>query len=56
MRIKFLETPTEENNRGNNIEISLKDVNYEDLKWIHLAQDGDKCQALGNTSVYLQVP
>jgi len=32
-----------------NINMGLKETGYEDVDWIHLAQDGDQLQALVNT-------
>jgi hypothetical protein len=39
-----------------NIKMYLKEIRYEDVDWIHLAQDRDQCRALGNTVMNLRVP
>jgi hypothetical protein len=40
----------------NNIRIDLRDVGYEVVNWMHLAQNADKCQALMNTIMNLHMP
>jgi hypothetical protein len=39
-----------------NIEVDLREVRLEGVKSIYLAQDRDRCQALVNTVLNLQVP
>jgi hypothetical protein len=36
--------------------MDLRETGWEDVHWIHLAQDRDKEQALVNTVMNLQVP
>jgi len=40
----------------NNISMDLREIEQEVVDWIHLAQDGDKWQALVNTVMNLRVP
>jgi predicted small integral membrane protein len=42
--------------REDNIETDLKEIDYEVMNWIHLAQDRDQWWALVNTVINLQVP
>jgi hypothetical protein len=39
-----------------NIGIDLREVGWEDVDWIHLAEDRDKWLALVNTIMNLRVP
>jgi hypothetical protein len=34
----------------NNIKMDLKQIKYESVDWIHLAQDRDRCRALANSN------
>jgi hypothetical protein len=48
---------TEElSSRDNNIKIDLKEVEWEGLDWIHLAQDSDKWRAVVNMVMNLRDP
>jgi hypothetical protein len=38
-----------------NIKIYLRDIKYNDMDWIHLAQDGDHWGALTNTATNFRV-
>jgi hypothetical protein len=40
----------------NNIKKDLKPIGWEDVGWIHLAQDRDQWQALVDTVMNLRVP
>jgi hypothetical protein len=40
----------------NNIKIDLKDIGWEGMQWIDLAQDMDHWRALVNTVMSLRVP
>jgi hypothetical protein len=42
--------------RKNNIKIDLREVGWEDVDWIHLAQDRDQWRAVVNTVMNLRVP
>jgi hypothetical protein len=39
-----------------NIKMDLREIGFGDVDWIHLAQDRDRCRALVNTVMTLQVP
>jgi len=39
-----------------NIRMDLRELVWEDVNWIHLAQDRDKCRAVVNTVMNHQVP
>ena len=39
-----------------NIKMDLKEVRCEDMDWIEVAQDRDRCQALVNAAMNLWVP
>jgi hypothetical protein len=39
-----------------NIRIDLREIGWEGVNWIHLAQDRDQWQALVNMVMNLQVP
>jgi hypothetical protein len=39
-----------------NIKMDLREIGFGDVDWIHLAQDGDRWQALVNTVMNLRVP
>jgi hypothetical protein len=39
-----------------NIKIYLREIGWDDVDWIDLAQDRDQCRALVNTVMNLQVP
>jgi hypothetical protein len=41
---------------GDDIKMDLKEIGYEDVDWIHLAQDRDLCMAFVRTIMYLRVP
>jgi len=41
---------------GGQYKMKLKEIAYDDLDWIHLAQDGNQWRALLNTVMKLQVP
>jgi hypothetical protein len=42
--------------QGNNITIDLKGIGYDDVDWIHLAQDIDQWRILVNMVMSLWVP
>jgi hypothetical protein len=42
--------------RWNDIRIDLKDIGWEGVDWMHLAQDRDQWRALVNTVINLRVP
>jgi len=42
--------------RENNIRINFKDICWEEVDWIHLAQDMDKWWAVVSTVINLQIP
>jgi hypothetical protein len=39
-----------------NIKMNLSEIGFEDVDWIHLAQDRDRWRALVNTVMNLRVP
>jgi hypothetical protein len=39
-----------------NIKINLREIGWDDIDWIDLAQDRDKWRALVNTVMNLRVP
>jgi hypothetical protein len=39
-----------------NIEIDLREIGWDGMDWIELAQDRDQCRALVNTVMNLWVP
>jgi hypothetical protein len=39
-----------------NIKIDLGEIGWDDMDWIHLAQDRDPWRTLVNTVIYLLVP
>jgi hypothetical protein len=39
-----------------NIKIDLREIGWDDVEWIGLAQDSDKWRALVNTVMNLRVP
>jgi hypothetical protein len=39
-----------------NIKINLRDIGWDDMDWIDLAQDKDQWRALVNTVMNLRVP
>jgi hypothetical protein len=39
-----------------NIKIDLKEIEWDFMDWIDLAQDRDRCRALVNMVMHLQVP
>jgi hypothetical protein len=46
-------------NRGveeNNIRMNLESVEWENVDWIHLAQDSEQCRALMTTVMNLHLP
>jgi hypothetical protein len=40
----------------NNIRMDLREIRWEGVDWIHLAQDRDQWRAVVNTVMNLQVP
>jgi hypothetical protein len=40
----------------NNIKMDLRDVGWEGIDWMYLAQDRDRWRALANTVMYFRVP
>jgi hypothetical protein len=46
----------EGDNLEDNIKMDLEEMGFEDLDWIHLAQDRDRWRALVNTVMSLRVP
>jgi hypothetical protein len=42
--------------RVNNIKMALRDIEWDDMDWIDLAQDRDQYRALVNTVINLRVP
>jgi hypothetical protein len=46
----------DDNNNNNIIKSDSKEVRWEDVGWIHLAQDTDQWQFLVNLVMNLQVP
>jgi len=41
---------------GDNIKMDFRDIVWEAMEWIHLAEDRDRWQAVVNTVVKLRVP
>jgi hypothetical protein len=41
---------------GDNIKMDLREIGFEDVDWINLAQDRDRWRALVNTVMNLRVP
>jgi hypothetical protein len=41
---------------GDNIRMDLREIGWEGVDWMHLAQDIDRWQALVNTVLNLRVP
>jgi hypothetical protein len=39
-----------------NIKMDLREIGFEDVDWIHLAQDRDRWRSLVNTVMNLRVP
>jgi hypothetical protein len=39
-----------------NIKMDLREIGLDDMDWIDLDQDRDKCRALVNTAMNLRVP
>jgi hypothetical protein len=39
-----------------NIRMDLREIGWEGVDWIHLAQDRNQCQALVNTVMNLRIP
>jgi len=39
-----------------NINMDCKEIGWEDVDWIHMAEDWDRCQAVVNTIINLWVP
>jgi hypothetical protein len=39
-----------------NIKMDLREIGFEDVNWIHLAQDRDRWRALVNTVMILRFP
>jgi hypothetical protein len=39
-----------------NIKIDLREMGWDGMDWIDLAQDWDQCRALVNTAIKLRVP
>jgi hypothetical protein len=39
-----------------NIRMDLREIGWEDVDWIHVAQDRDQWRALGKTVMNLRVP
>jgi hypothetical protein len=39
-----------------NIKMDLREIGWDDMNWIDLAEDGDQWRALVNTVMNLQVP
>jgi hypothetical protein len=39
-----------------NIKMDLREIGFEDVDWIHWAQDRNRCRALVNTVMNLRVP
>jgi hypothetical protein len=39
-----------------NIKMDLREIGWDVMDWIYLAQDGDQCRALVNTVMNLRVP
>jgi hypothetical protein len=39
-----------------NTKISLREIGWDGVDWIHLAQDKDQWQTLGNTIMKLRIP
>jgi glycine cleavage system protein P-like pyridoxal-binding family len=39
-----------------NIRMNLREIGWEGVDWIHMAQDREQCQALVNIVMNLQVP
>jgi hypothetical protein len=42
--------------RVNNIKINLREIRWDGIEWIHLAQDRDQWRALVNTVITLRIP
>jgi hypothetical protein len=40
----------------NNIKMALAEIGWDNVDWIGLAQDGDRCRALVNAVMIVQVP
>jgi hypothetical protein len=40
----------------NNVKIDHKDIGWEDMGWIHAAQDRNKCWGVVNRKMSIQVP
>jgi hypothetical protein len=41
---------------GDNIKMDFRDIVWEAMEWIHLAEDRDRWQAVVNTVVKLRLP
>jgi hypothetical protein len=54
--VYVLGTPTHTCTWEENIKLYLKEIMYENVDWIHLAQDRNQYQALQNITVKLRVP
>jgi hypothetical protein len=39
-----------------NIKMDIQEVGYEGMKWIHLAEDRDRCRTVVNAVINLRVP
>jgi hypothetical protein len=39
-----------------NIKMDLREIGWDDMDWIDLAEDGDQCRALVNTVMNFRVP
>jgi hypothetical protein len=39
-----------------NIRMDLREIGWEGVDWMHLAQDGNRWQALANTGMSLRIP
>jgi hypothetical protein len=52
---KHVETARPRYRWEDNVEMDLKEIEWEDVDWIHLSEYRDRWQAFGNTVLNLQI-